>query len=164
MMPARTLAICLVIGFALPCTGQRGHAGLGESSQRALHTTGGVVPKAGTGGLQSTAETDTVKDITPQALSTRLGTVYVIDVNEEDSYADAHVPGAVLLVYDSITPAALPADRSAALVFYCWSAECPAAATAAETAVKLGYTDVATMKAGITGWQDAGLPTEPLGK
>lgn len=102
-----------------------------------------------------------VKDITPQELSARLGMVHVIDVNEDYTFDEAHVPGAVLLVYDAITAEVLPPDKSTALVFYCWSTECPAAGTAAEAAVKLGYTDVACMKAGITGWQDAGLPTEP---
>lgn len=102
-----------------------------------------------------------IKDITPQELAKELPHVHVIDVNEPDSYAEAHVPGAVLLVYDAIKATDLPADKSSALVFYCWSMECPAAETAAQSAVKLGYTEVACMKAGITGWQDAGLPTEP---
>lgn len=110
---------------------------------------------------QSGADTVPVKDITPQDLSALLPKVHVIDVNEADNYAFAHVPGAKLIAYDAITPDVLPADKSGALVFYCWSPECPAAGMAAESAVKLGYTDVRCMHAGITGWQDAGLPTEP---
>jgi rhodanese-related sulfurtransferase len=102
-----------------------------------------------------------VKDINPQALFDILGHVYVIDVNEEFTYAEAHVPGAKLLAYDAITVDLLPADKSSKLVFYCWSPECPAAGMAAKTAVDLGYTDVYCMYAGITGWQDAGLRTEP---
>jgi rhodanese-related sulfurtransferase len=105
--------------------------------------------------------TNGVKDITPHALSALLPHVHVIDVNEADNYAFAHVPGAKLIPYDAITPEVLPADKSSKLVFYCWSPECPAAGMAAESAVKLGYTDVRCMHAGITGWQDAGLPTEP---
>lgn len=110
---------------------------------------------------QSELDTAGVKVMTPQELSGLLGKVVVIDVNEADNYAFAHVPGARLLAYDAITPEVLPADRSSKLVFYCWSPECPAAAIAARTAVSLGYTDVYCMYAGITGWQDAGLPTEP---
>lgn len=110
---------------------------------------------------QSGADAGPVKDITPQDLSALLPKVHVIDVNEADNYAFAHVPGAKLIAYDAITPDVLPADKSGALVFYCWSPECPAAGMAAESAVKLGYTDVRCMHAGITGWQDAGLPTEP---
>lgn len=110
---------------------------------------------------QSGTGTPAVKAITPQELAAELGHVHVIDVNEADNFAFAHVPGAQLLPYDGITAAVLPADKSEALVFYCWSPECPAACMAAQTAASLGYSDVACMKAGITGWQDAGLPTEP---
>ena len=107
------------------------------------------------------AGTEAVKDITPQELSVLLPHVRVIDVNEPDNYAFAHVPGAKLLAYDAITNEVLPADRSDTLVFYCWSPECPAAGMAAASAMKLGFTDVYCMRAGITGWQDAKLPTEP---
>ena len=110
---------------------------------------------------QSGTGAGVVKDITPQELSARLGHVQVIDVNEADNYAFAHVPGATLMAYDALTTEALPADKSDTLVFYCWSPECPAAGMAAESAMQLGYTDVRCMHAGITGWQDAGLPTEP---
>ena len=102
-----------------------------------------------------------VKDITPQKLSAQIAHTVVIDVNEADNYTFAHIPGAKLLAYDAIKPEDLPADKSIPLVFYCWSPECPAADLAAKTAVSLGHTDVAYMPAGITGWQDAGLPTEP---
>lgn len=110
---------------------------------------------------QSGPDAVLVQDITPQELFAGLSRMHVIDVNEADNYAFAHVPGARLIAYDAITPDVLPADKSSKLVFYCWSPECPAAGMAAESAVKLGYTDVRCMHAGITGWQDAGLPTEP---
>ena len=103
------------------------------------------------------------KEIAPADVAKALGgpDLYVFDCNEADMYAEAHVPGANLLVYDAVTPDKLPADRNATLVFYCYSPECPAARTAAETAVELGFGNVFYMLAGITGWQDAGLPTEP---
>lgn len=111
----------------------------------------------------SSATSSTVKDITPEQLKTLLDlpTLHVIDVNEEDNYNEAHVPGAQRLEYDAITVAALHCDRKDALVFYCWSVECPAAETAAEMATTLGFTEVYCMHAGITGWQDAGFPTAP---
>ena len=110
---------------------------------------------------QSGPDAVPVKDITPQELFAWLPRMHVIDVNEADNYAFAHVPGAKLIAYDAITPDVLPADKSGALVFYCWSPDCPAAGMAAESAVHLGYSEVYCMHAGITGWQDAGLPTEP---
>lgn len=72
-----------------------------------------------------------MKVMTAQELSGLLGQVGVIDVNEADNYAFAHVPGPRLLAYDAVTPEVLPADRSGKLVFCCWSPECPAAAIAA---------------------------------
>ena len=76
-----------------------------------------------------TEEGAVIPDITPQLLAAQLERpgVHVYDCNEADLYAEMHVPGAVLIVYDQITAEQLPADRSAMLVFYCYSPECPAA-------------------------------------
>lgn len=102
-------------------------------------------------------------DMPPGQLAKLLGTahLFIFDCNEEDMYAEAHVPGAKLIVYDQVTADKLPTDPEATLVFYCYSPECPASHTAANTAMGLGYANVYYMVAGITGWQDAGLATEP---
>lgn len=111
---------------------------------------------------QATDTAGAVKEITPQQLAGILHKgVAVIDVNEDYNYAEAHVPGAIRMDYDAIAPDRLPVKKSTTVVFYCWSAECPAAEQAAQSASMLGYSDARCMKAGITGWQDAGLPTEP---
>lgn len=112
---------------------------------------------------QRTDASPAVQDISPTRLDTlmRQAQVSIIDVNEAENYAAAHVPGAKRMDYDAINAEALPPQKDSALVFYCWSAECPAAGMAAEAAVRLGFTDVFCMRTGITGWQDAGLPTEP---
>lgn len=128
----------------------------------ALHCSG----QSGTPGSASMVEegtTSTIPDMTPQVLATQMKRpgVHVYDCNEADLYAEMHVPGAVLIVYDQITADQLPADHSAMLVFYCYSPECPASQTAAQSAQALGYTNVHYMLAGIIGWQDAGMRTEP---
>lgn len=107
--------------------------------------------------------TAAVHEISPTELAAyvKTGTAHVYDCNEVDMHAEAHVPGATLVVYDALTVEQLPADKGAMLVFYCYSPECPAGGMAARTAVGLGYTNVHSMSAGIVGWQDAGLPTEP---
>ncbi len=104
-----------------------------------------------------------VIDLSPAEVAAMLGqpNVFIYDCNEADMHAEARVPGAKLTVYDEVTAAILPADRSAMLVFYCYSPECPAGAMAAQTALTLGYANVFCMSAGIVGWQDAGLGTEP---
>lgn len=103
------------------------------------------------------------KELTPAQLAAMLSspTVSVFDRNEPDMHAEAHVPGAKPMVYDEVTADKLPTDRNTTIVFSCYSPECPAAATAARTALALGFRDVYCMTAGITGWQDAGLKTEP---
>ena len=105
----------------------------------------------------------TIRDIAPAQLATMIGTpnVFVYDCNEPEVFDEAHVPGAKPLVYDEISADKLPADHNATLVFYCYSPECPAGVSAAHTATSLGFADVYCMIAGITGWQDAGQPTEP---
>ena len=92
----------------------------------------------------------------------KTGQVFVVDCNEPETHEEAHVPGAVLIAYDAVTADKLPTDHGVAIVFYCYSPECPAASMAANDAIALGFTHVYRMEAGIVGWQDAGLPTEPV--
>jgi len=142
MMRIVLLALFHVL-VALQCSGQKGTpsstATVGEEANNAI------------------------PDMTPQVLVSQLDRpgVHVYDCNEADLYAEMHVPGAVLIVYDQITVDQLPADRNATLVFYCYSPECPASHTAAMTARSLGYPNAHYMLAGIIGWQDAGMRTEP---
>lgn len=114
-------------------------------------------------GRTITQEVREAEVITPEHLSQMMASakVYVFDCNEPEMYDEAHVPGAVLTVYDEVTGKSLPGDHEATLVFYCYSPECPAGADAAKTALKLGFNQVYCMLAGITGWQDAKLRTEP---
>jgi rhodanese-related sulfurtransferase len=86
------------------------------------------------------------------------GDVVVIDANSEGVRREVGViPGARLLshamTYDLATE--LPEDKSAKLVFYCASAMCTAAPSAARRAAANGYRDVAVMPEGIRGWVQA---------
>jgi rhodanese-related sulfurtransferase len=47
------------------------------------------------------------------------------------------------------------------IIAYCGSPKCGAYLQAAKAAEKLGYTNIKHMSAGIAGWNDAKLPTEP---
>ncbi|UBV44506.1 rhodanese-like domain-containing protein (plasmid) [Deinococcus taeanensis] len=102
-----------------------------------------------------------LKSISCQELHHRMqnGGVIVIDVNAPQSWLSAHVPGALNLSVD-FDPAALPNKRDVPLVFYCSNPFCRKAPQAAKHAIKLGYSDVSVMSAGITGWNSAGLPFE----
>lgn len=102
-----------------------------------------------------------LKSIAPRELHGRLGQgrLTVVDVNARHSWLKARVPGALNLAPE-VEAGMLPADRGAALVFYCSNPLCRKAPQAARRAELIGYTDVRVMSAGITGWVGAGLPVE----
>ena len=89
-------------------------------------------------------------------------TAVIIDVNSSDSYKAGHVPGA--LSFAAIRKdfaASLPADKNTLIIAYCGNPGCPAYLQAAKAAQKLGYTNIKHMAAGIDGWNEAKMPTEP---
>ena len=86
----------------------------------------------------------------------------IIDANGPASYQAGHVPGA--LSFASIKgdlATSLPADKNTLIIAYCGNPKCGAYLQAAKAAQKLGYTNIKHMSAGISGWNDAKLPTEP---
>ena len=103
-----------------------------------------------------------LRTISPNDLQQRIarGEAVVFDVNPPHGWRQAHVPGAVNLDHATFDPAALPADKTAMLVFYCSNPLCRKAPTAALRARKLGYENVSVMSAGIAGWIRARLPVE----
>src|SRR5688572_33332769 len=87
--------------------------------------------------------------------------VTVIDVNGTDSYKSGHIPTAI--DYEAEKEAIkekLPADKDALIVAYCGGPQCGAYKAATKVALDLGYTNVKHLKAGISGWKDAGEKTE----
>ena len=87
--------------------------------------------------------------------------VTVIDVNGSDSYQRGHIPTAIdFVAKKSEIASALPSDKGALVVAYCGGPTCGAYAAAAKKASELGYTNVKHLSAGISGWLQAGEPTE----
>jgi rhodanese-related sulfurtransferase len=86
--------------------------------------------------------------------------VTAIDVNARQSWLQARVPGALHLDPLAFTERDLPSAKDSPLVFYCSNPWCRKAPNAARRAEGMGYHDVRVMAAGISGWLDAGLPTE----
>lgn len=86
----------------------------------------------------------------------------IIDVNGAKSYAAGHVPGALSFaaIKDNLA-ASLSADKGALIVAYCGNPKCGAYLKAAKAVQKLGYTNIKHMAAGISGWKEAGMTTEP---
>ena len=83
-----------------------------------------------------------------------------VDANgKETREKQGIVPGAVLLTSSSSYDVKeLPADKASKLVFYCANEKCGASHAAAKKASEAGYTNVAVMPAGISGWKQAGNP------
>ncbi|HNQ87170.1 MAG TPA: rhodanese-like domain-containing protein [Verrucomicrobiota bacterium] len=88
--------------------------------------------------------------------------VTVIDVNGTASWKRGHIPGAIDYASNKGKLASLlPKDKNALVVAYCGSPKCGAYAAAAKAARELGYTNVKHLKAGISGWKEAGRTIEP---
>lgn len=107
-----------------------------------------------------------LKTISPDRLHQLLQNaegVAIIDVNSHQSWMKAHVPGARSLDPVGYADSDLPADTTAALVFYCSNPMCMKAPNAARRAKQMGYGNVLVMSAGISGWLAANLPTEAGG-
>ena len=86
----------------------------------------------------------------------------IIDVNGDDSFKAGHVPGALnfAAIKDNLATS-LPKKKDALIVAYCGNPKCGAYLKAAKAAEKLGYTNIKHMSAGISGWKEAGMKTEP---
>ena len=90
-------------------------------------------------------------------------TVFLIDANGSESYAEAHIPGAVN--FDKLEgkfAESLPQDKQALIVAYCGGPGCQAWCQAADKLEEMGYTNVRHFKGGIKGWKTAGLETSSL--
>ena len=77
---------------------------------------------------------------------------------KERKYDKGHIPGAISLPdsqFDKLAAQLLPADKAAALYFYCDGLECKLSNDSAEKAVKLGYTNVKVVPEGWPGWDKA---------
>jgi len=87
--------------------------------------------------------------------------VTLLDANGSDSYKEGHIPGAIDFSSTKGKLAkVLPKDKGALIVAYCGGPQCQAYESAAKAAEKLGYTNVKHLRAGISGWHDAGEKME----
>ena len=76
------------------------------------------------------------------ALKVRMdsGNLLVVHALNAEHYAKGHVPGAVNIDYEKMTPEMLPTDKAQTLVFYCAGPRCPVSKMAAKKAAKWGRT------------------------
>lgn len=87
--------------------------------------------------------------------------VVLVDARDPQSYARAHLPGALSIPFGNWLEegeSLPPKDRD--LIVYCNNLDCPISRLWSEQAAQHGYTRVRHMKAGLAGWEQAGLPVE----
>jgi rhodanese-related sulfurtransferase len=85
---------------------------------------------------------------------------FVLDVRTPEEFASGHVPGAQNVPIDELASRTgeLEAQREREVVVYCERG--PRARKAADALVAAGFTDVKLLAGHMSGWRDAGLPTE----
>ena len=97
-----------------------------------------------------------------------------IDTRVGNEYADAHIKGAKNVPYkersakmDSFNPkedrfdlTQLPADKNAAILFYCNGPECWKSYKASSVAAAAGYKNVQWLRGGLPEWKAKGYPVE----
>ncbi len=68
-------------------------------------------------------ESEPFKRLTVEEVEKRLtdSNVHVYDGNNDDVYAEGHIPGAIHLLSKDIKEGVLPADNATMLIFYCHS-------------------------------------------
>jgi rhodanese-related sulfurtransferase len=84
----------------------------------------------------------------------------LVDVREDNEWANGHLPGAVHLgegIIERDIEQRVP-DTNAKVILYCGGGF--RSALVADNLQKMGYTNVESMDGGWKGWLDAGLPTE----
>jgi len=77
----------------------------------------------------------------------------IVDVNGDESFEKAHVPGAINYAsHEKDFASTLPAQKDALIVAYCGGPMCTAWKKAAQKACEMGYTNIRHFKPGISGW------------
>lgn len=92
------------------------------------------------------------------------GEVILLDVNGSSSYANGHIPGAIdFRAKQDDLASVLGDDKDKLVVAYCGGPSCAAYKAGAKAAEKAGFTKIKHLSAGISGWLQAGKPTEKSG-
>jgi len=86
----------------------------------------------------------------------------VIDVLSPESYAQAHLPGAVNIPGAQLKDKAKYLAKHRTVVAYCASFTCRASTAAVRTLTELGFPDVHDYEGGLKDWKDAGLPVRAV--
>ena len=100
-----------------------------------------------------------IRQLSPQDVSKALekGTCDLVDVREANEFAEARIPGAILLPLSAFDPAVIPQAPGRLTVIAC--AAGGRSMKAAELCAQAGHT-VFNLTGGLAAWTKAGLPVE----
>jgi rhodanese-related sulfurtransferase len=131
-------------------------------TSKILGAFGALVLMVGVAHAEAAKEAEPFGRLSVDEVQTRIEkkAITVYDNNGDERYKKGHVPTAKLLHTSDATAKDFPADKSAALVFYCGNEMCNACHDGAKKAIEHGYKNVFIMPAGIAGWEKAGKPVE----
>lgn len=100
-----------------------------------------------------------IREVTVEEVKPRLDAgekPLIVDVREESEWAAGHLPGAVHLgkgILERDIEKLVP-DTGTELILYCGGGY--RSALAAESLVRMGYSNVCSMDGGVRGWREAG--------
>ena len=99
-----------------------------------------------------------MNELTPQqALERVQAGALLVDVRENEEYADVHARGAQLMPLSTFQQTYTELPQDAEIVLICRSGARSGRAT--EFLMSQGYTNVSNLAGGTMAWVDAGLPT-----
>jgi rhodanese-related sulfurtransferase len=84
--------------------------------------------------------------------------VILIDVREPSEHRGEHIPGAILVSLSNFDAQKIPQEPDKKVVLYCRSGN--RSTQAAQKLLPLGYGEVIHLRDGLTGWKNAGYPTQ----
>lgn len=100
------------------------------------------------------------KEIGVQETKEKIDTsdVEIIDIRDQNSYEDAHIPGAIQLTSLTVEDYMATADKSKPVIVYCYHGI--SSKGAASFFVEKGFSEVYSMAGGFEAWRYT-QPTEP---
>jgi len=102
------------------------------------------------------------KEKTADVVVVEQPTLYVVDVNPADVFADAHIPGAVNLTLEGLEAGTKEWNKKSPVVVYCSGYTCTASHAAAKKLKELGFEDVAIYPGGIAEWHQLSKENKEL--
>ena len=86
------------------------------------------------------------------------GATQLLDVRENDEWAESHIPGSVLIPLGDLAGRMGELDPSRPVITVCRSGR--RSLIAAEDLLKGGFSDVASLAGGMIAWEKAGQPVQ----